>query len=91
MNKNIIVIIFLTLLLVSCQPSNSYVDTNEVSIIQTEYINESAYSYIVIDGMPCLIYEEDFVDEGYFGLSCDWSQWYGQVINDKISLPEEGR
>lgn len=63
-------------LLVSCAPSYQ---TGKTPIRDAPTV-----SYTVIDGMPCIVR-----DNGYQGgITCDWSQWNGQVINGQVVIGE---
>lgn len=45
----------------------------------------AVYSYIMIDGMPCL--HRLMADSS--SLTCDWSRWQGTVDGNTIVLPEK--
>lgn len=45
----------------------------------------TVYSYIMIDGMPCL--RRLTVDSS--SLTCDWSRWQGTVDGDEIIVKEK--
>lgn len=66
----VVMITVLVVLLTSCgaeEPSQAYRST--------------PYSYIVVDGMPCVYI--------YGDVSCDWSRWQGTVDGDEIIVKEK--
>lgn len=65
--------LFLVLFLfVSCSPAGYQSGIQDVD-------NTYMFKYTVVDGMPCLLYSGD-------GVSCDWSQWNGRVVDGEIVI-----
>ena len=55
----------------SCSKSN---DTDDVS----PYYGETKYNIVYIKNMPCIEVHKTGYKTGYYGITCDWSQWEGE-------------
>lgn len=75
--KQMIILIFISLLLIGCLSPEGTTQLKTGSKIYITSIN-----YFEIDGMPCIYY--DGVHQG--SIDCDWSKWNG-TTDKKITTP----
>ena len=75
MKKALFILLFF--LMTACVPMGGDVD------VKPDILGGIGFNYTVVDGMPCITYD------GYeqFAMTCDWSQWDGEVDGGEIILP----
>ena len=67
--KKFLLLLIVKFVLTACVPT--FPDTAR------EVITEDGFEYTVleIEGMTCIYYERNAIDEGYAGLTCNWDEW----------------
>ena len=63
-------------------------DSNQSNDVTITEVLDYEFTYIVVDGMPCIVYDESPTNHTQYGIACNWNTWDGVVVNGEIEIRE---